>query len=327
MDAKKTLQIRKNIDSKGVEYSWNEDVEASFNKIYYYTEPAMRLWKFAKEETGSISDCFILYAIANLGVCDYETIQMFLGNLKSRHSGLHIMDPYDKSLKLRLAALKKQGYVFAFSYRTAAGEKSLYTIDKDGNEFVSMKLSKKLPYNSWMQAKQPPEMLGWAATTYVAVKSSFDSNFVNYLDGVFRNKFIGTYYLPAEIKYAVKNIPIYVAYMEAYLILNKKTMTEDDFNEVCVRKINTIRNYLMNRSTKGPAYCVVVVQDNEDLLKMAELIVKTEILLERLDHIYFTGAGAMQEVDSSHLSDGFLKMVYEDDKFDFAAERPDFMAN
>ena len=124
------------------------------------------------------------------------------------------------------------------------------------------------------------------------------------------------------------DVPAYVAIETSYLHFDDRSMTQDDYDNARVRKINAIKNYILGRSKKGPAYAVIVVQDNEDLMKMAELISQTGVLEELLERIYFTGEGAVRT--KSSLQDAFLQLVRVDENgdrtMDFVIKHPDFLS-
>lgn len=335
--AKKTLMARKRIDSGDRYYIYNEAAEDSYKKEYSYVEPAKRLLRFSADIVGTLSDCYLLYAVAYLGVTDRTTIQLFLKNIKTRNPRLYIEDPEDDdNVMNRLGFLAKAGFLFIHNYyahdyteeKEGAYARRLYTIDREGCTLLNQKLSKNVPYNAWIQAKSLNELIAWASGAYIGAFLSTDRNFSEYLDGVFRNRFMGAYYFPCELKFVVGDVPAYVAIETSYLHFDDRSMTQDDYDNARVRKINAIKNYILGRSKKGPAYAVIVVQDNEDLMKMAELISQTGVLEELLERIYFTGEGAVRT--KSSLQDAFLQLVRVDENgdrtMDFVIKHPDFLS-
>lgn len=330
---KKTLRIRQLIDSQGYRYHYSEMAADTYKKMFEYLDSDQRLMRFSADYVGTISDCLILYAVAQLGVADRKAVQLFLMNLKKLAPELLISDAENESAVIsRIAELKKSGFLFVhnYIYMTPAGKKmenSLYTITKEGISIMNMKLEKRIPYNNWMQAKRLPELMGWASCASVAVRTSHAANFYQYLDGVFRSKYLGTFYFPCEMKFSVNDIPAYVAFLHGYLIFDSNAQTEDDFNAIRALKVNAIKNYISTRTSKGPAYVVVVVQDNRDLVMMAETILLSGVLEECLSNVYFTGAGVFKD-GTLALQDSFLKMILREGgatPFDFVAATPEFL--
>ena len=338
--AKRTLFLRTCLDNSKRRFIYSSIAEDSFQKMYQYLDADRKLLRFAEDSMGTISDCYILYAIAQLGITDRQTLQIMLRNLKMRAPDLNIEDMSDdSSVKRRLSTLYKSGLLFVVEYKTQAPsnrEKAsliqpyrLYTIDKEAQNLMNMKLSKRLPYNNWLQAKLLPGMIGWACAAYAGVAASLSKYFVEYLDGAFRNKYLGVYYFPCELKFQIDDIPAYVAVIEAFLYHDTRTQTKADFDQVRVTKINAIKNYIFARSKKGPAYVIVVVQDNADLVDMARLIIETEVVKDCLENVFFTGEGIIRELDSAQ--GAFLQMVLTDEEtaatpFDFVAAEPPFIA-
>lgn len=334
---KKTLLVRKSLDSPRRRFVYNDSAEESFSKVYKFVEQDRKLLRYAEERVGTISDCYLLYAVAMLGVCDRRTLQLFLYNLKMHSPDLYIEDmTNDNHVKRRLSALCSCGLLFKVEYMTEMSDKkgptltkpvTLYTVDKEANSLMNMKLAKRVPYNNWLQAKLLPGLLSWSAACYAGVVASVNPNFTSYLDGVFRNSYLGVYYFPFEAKYTVNNIPAYVAYIDAFLYHDTRIQTKEDFDDLRILKINAIKNYLFARTKKGPAYVVVVVQDNADLCDMANLIIQTEVLLESLNNIFFIGEGSIRELDGAE--DAFLQMYLDEKetatKFDFVAAKPPFL--
>lgn len=336
--AKATLLLRTNFNSTKRRYIYSLETEETYDKKYTYVEPDRQLLRFANDYFGTFSDCFILYAVAVLGVADRKTIQLFLRNMKARNPDLYIEDPANEAnLKARISALEKCGFLFSigYFYKDYTDESNvkqmpvrLYTIGQEGMNFMNRKLQKRIAYNKWMQALSFNELLATAASAYVGAWMATTRYFREQLDGVFRNRSIGVYYLPAEMKFQRGEDRAYVAVVSSFLNFDKRIYSQQDYNQVCVNKINLIKSYLTNRTTKGIAYVVVTVHDNNDLLKMAKLILETGVLLEDLERIYFTSEGAMR--CSDEVNQSFLKMSTEYDEnkeltFDFYYAEPDFM--
>lgn len=334
--AKRTALSLHLLDVEGRRYRYGEFAEETYKKAYTYMDLNRRLLGFAEDMLGTISDCYILYAIAILGVADKQTIQLFLKNLKARNPDLLIENMDDENgFKSRLRILKKYGFIFSITYEywdysdkdaPAHYPITLHTIDPEACNLVNEKLSKRIPYNKWLQAKQLPELIGWGSATYVGTSISFHKNFKMYLDGAFRNRWLGTFYFPCELKYYAADKYHYVAVLDAFLIHNTRTQSEDDYREVCVLKINAIKNYLAARTKKGIAHVVVSVADKDDLYAMMDLILRTAVLLEYLPYIYFTGEGILQ--NTPLIENAFLQLVapYDDvSNAQFIATIPQFL--
>lgn len=333
----KISQAFRALDQLANVYKYNDCVEETIEKEYNYIDVNRKLFAYAQGDSGTIFDCFILYAISILGVADRESIQIFLKNMKKRYSELYIGDVSNsENIRVRIANLKKMGYVFASIYRcdsnnkgslTSTGEHSLYTIDVEGNELMNRVLGKRMPYNRWLAAMSANEMVGWACASYVGSCMSHHSNFVEYLDGAFRARNTGTYIFPSEIKFFNGVDNHYVVIIPSYLKQNRKTQTELDYAEYKVRKVNLLRNYLDFRTKKGVTDAVICVENVDDLREMTYLIFQTENLVEYLPRIYFTGEGILR--NTSKLEEVFIcikRPDRENHQISYELTTPDFFS-
>ena len=76
------LALKTKLGSNIRHFVLSEDVIEKSGKAYIYTPHDIRLLRFASGAMGSNSDCFILYAVAKLGICDMESIRLFLKSIK-----------------------------------------------------------------------------------------------------------------------------------------------------------------------------------------------------------------------------------------------------
>lgn len=335
--AEETLRTREGIMSGHNKYLFLSEEEQTFKKEYRYMEEQRRLLAFANEQYGSISDTYILFAVAKLGVTDRKTIQEFLKVLFMHDREKFILDPDDDdAYGKRISALCRFGFLFKISYFHNIQDKigtphALYTITSDGVNFVKARLSCHLMANQWIQSKTFQELLAWAAASYVGVKLSQSKHFRSFEEGIFRNRNTGAHYYPCECKFVLEEneeyFPVYAVTMNCYLQRDTRIMSEDDFASHKAFKVNAIRNYIRYRSKKGPCYVFCVVMDNDDLMDMGELLVEAEVPEEELDHIYFTGVGAFDE--SRKVKVPYLKMKLEETEdtisFDFYTDMPFFL--
>lgn len=308
------------LEKPGRQYKYEVSCDESIEKQYKYIEGSRKKFAYAQDECGGIFDCFILYAIAMLGIADRTSIRLFLKNLKKCNPNLYIADMDNtEGLRSRLRALQKYGYVFAtsiaYQHQERNGEienrATYYTIDKDANEMMNRTLSKRVPYNKFLENMPVCRILGWASVSYAGSCICNHSNFCAYLDGAFRSKLLGKFYFPSEIKFFDGIDLHYVGMLDAYLLQDKRTQSDVDFAEWQASKINAIKNYLAVRTSKGITEFVICVQDAEDLNKIGKLILRTRILIEYLPYIYFTGEGILKSVE--HMEEAFLQMVFTGD--------------
>jgi len=319
-----TYLLRRDMDSGNKSFVYNADVETVYEKYYRYVTADQRLLSFALDYACMVSDCYIMYAIAHMGVADKKSILLFLETIASKYPKLNIKYRGEKGeFEQRLRALCRYGFLFRFLY-TVDGKKEngefgenaicLYTLVESGYEVVNQRLQKRVAKNGAIQFKPMSELIGWASAAYVGacIARSSGKHFVDFLDRVLRTKQLGAVYLPVELKTNVDGAVYYIAVVSSYLQHNEISQTEEDYAEYCAFKINTIKNYLYCRTTKGTSIVVVTVENNADLMDISSLIYSTGILTPYLDRVYFTGEGILKQ-RGDDASKAFLRM-YLDEK-------------
>lgn len=330
------IRIRQELNDLARHFRISEEVLSSYDKHYSYIQHDLKLLRFARDEIGAVSDCFILYAIARMGCADCSSIQNFLRALQKKHPELSIADVENKDIvRKRLLSLTNNGFLFKHQYEVMCSSQegkprlnavSLYTIDKDSQTFMNQKLSSRVPVNTWVNAKPLCELIGWAAASCVGSKVANNSSFLEYKDGIFRSRSIGTAWVAMEVKIGWEDNAVYVAFIPAFLHYMSSYQTKTAFQDYCIYRINVIRNYFLFRDSKSAAArMVVVVEDNADLMDFARLIVSTGVLLDELARIYFTGEGAV--LNKTDISGSFLKMSVDrtNNKIEFYEDVPDFI--
>lgn len=311
-----TKQSLLGLDVPNRKYCYDAYVKDNVRKRYCYRDYGAKVMSYAAGECGTVSDAYILYAIAILGIADRGSIRLFLKNLKKKNPSLLIgnMDA-EEGLRKRISALAKLGYIFSMEpqYYDANGkieQAAYYTISADANEFVGHRLDKRVPYNHWLEAVSQCKMVEWACCSYIGSMICQHGNFVEYLDGVFKSKMLGQYFFPSEIKYFNGEENYYVALIGGYLYRDDTIQTEIDFERSKATKISAIRNYLAVRSKTGHTAVVVCVDTLMDLQNFVELIINTGQLIDFLPDIYFTGEGIFQNV--KYLEEAFLSVELVD---------------
>ena len=286
-------------------FIYSENAIDSYERFYNYVEQDVKLLRFASNVVGFYSDSFILYAVASLGICDEVSIAAFLKAMAAKNRDLQIMDFSNKEyLKKRLYALYKNGFLFKHVYKQiyyydALGKDqdenvSLYSMDADSIKFVNQHLDKHVGINTWIQAKPLNELIGWACASYVGSKIATNPAFVCFKEGNFLSKPLGRLFVPCEIKTHTDEYYYFVV-TYSYMYHDKRILTEQEFKENCLRKINVLLNYINIRERgKRNACAVVAVQDAGDLDTFVDWVVNSEVLIPHLDKIFFTGEGVVK---------------------------------
>lgn len=298
---------------------------------YHYSHPDKKLIDLANGTVGTISDCYILYAIGHMGVCTAEAINLFLETIKRTAPNLSIAS--SDSLRDRLRFLKQTGYLFIYRYEINRGNSvdrvTLYTLTESAYSLVVQHLQKpkKLIPNSSFQAKPFDEIMGWAAGAYVGASiANRCSCFSEYLERTFRTKQLGYFFYPVELKVKKPQGAYYIAVLTSYLSFHPDMHTKADYAEWCAYKVNVIKNYLACRTQKGKAQVILTVRDKKDLEEMGSIISNISAMEDYLEDIFFTSEGVFREriVDEKC----FLKLKKEgsySSEHTFVCAKPDFL--
>ncbi len=330
------LYIREHLDSPVRHYKYSEEIEESWKKELHYLDHDVKMLSFARNELDAISDCYLIYAVSCLGVTEAEGIKLFLTAIKNSTAGVTIMDVDNSDyLRGRLKALTRLGMFFRFKYKVTVEHKgemkdnliTLYTTLKDSQAFMNQKLGKNLVFNDWIQAKPHFELMGWAAAAYTASVIAQSDRFIEFDQGVFSTKAIGTRFIPSIVKLRLnESEPVYVGVMGAFLHRLKGGQSENDYKRNCSKAVAIIKQFLYSKDS-GDKYArmVVVVEDNADLNEMADCIQASENLFDDYDRVYFTGEGALKTIPD--VKKCFLVMKRENTEkgYSFVPKEPDFM--
>ncbi len=294
-------------------------VQETYSKKFFHEVSDTQLARYAQDVIGMNSDCFILYAIAMMGVADLEAIRLFLSALSQKEKTLPIIDTTSiEPLKLRLTLLHNNGFVFRhlYHYSYQDGNKdgeataALYTLSNSALDFMNARLKKRVMCNSWISAKPISELVGIASCSYVSgMIAERAEHLLEQKQGIVRTKAIGTYIIPSILKMEVEDSPLYLGFMPAFLKKDDSFMSDSDFEDNCFRFINIIRQYFFAYDNKGKdSAMVIVVEDAEDLDIATKFIAKTGALKGEYGRIYFTGEGEFVTSKTDKLPCRFLMM-------------------
>lgn len=334
--AARTLSAKTDLNSNGRHFIISDKVIGSYTKKYKYLEHDIKLLRFANDSIGTMSDSFILYAVAMMGVCDRISIQNFLNGLKRLHPELSISNPNDTdAIRARLRTLTDNGFLFRHLYKVdiisqqtgkmVEEDVLLYTLDKSSQSFMNQKLGFHTKINEYIQAKPLEELIGWASTAYAASAAAADYSFQDFEQGIFRSKALGTVMMPVELKMAKNGQIYYVSHISAFLFRNKSRQTEEKFKKDCLFKIDLIKNYLAYRGKNEQSpYIVISAESIQDMERMKELIVDTQILLDFTERIYFTGEGLVKK--AVDIRDAFLQMKKTEKGYELVSSQPVYMS-
>lgn len=313
----KTVLIRELLDgAKNRHYVVDKSVMESYVKRYVNLEESKQLYNFAIDHYGMTSDCYILYALCLLGVADNKTIYRFLCALSSKYKELQISFGEEGFVVERMRILYKNGLICRFIYDAPKGindEKNqketvaLFVAAPKAHDIVRQALRLVLPENKGVEFKHISEIAGWACGARVGVEIAYrSSHFVDYLQRHLKTRQLGSVFFPCEVLTEVNGVKYYISILDCYLGMNGEIQTPRMYAEYCGRKIDTIKNYINCRTTKGVPIVVCAVRDNSDLNEMATKICQTGALNGMYENVYFTGEGPL--ISGLEAKDCFLQM-------------------
>ena len=325
VNSKESIKIRENLNRPFMRYVITPQVMDYYEKGYNYEQYDRRVLKFAKDNIGSDSDCFLLYAVSQMGCADLDTIRNFLSAMAKRNKNLSIASMDDRSrdyVRKRLSFLYSNGFLFRYAYlvesptadkngvKTDMDKHSLYTIDKMSQMFMAEHFSKRIAVRDWLVAKNIGELVSMGSASYAGAKIANSSRFfVEYKKGVFKSRSIGTCYLSLEIKFDKEGESYYVGVVPAYMHYYDKIQSPEDFEDACIYKLNLIKNYFEFRDYRNETSRMVVsVENNGDLMEFSRFVQRYyDVISPYLDRIYITGEGAIKGAAS--IKEAFLRMV------------------
>lgn len=327
--------IRLSMDSLYRHFVVNEKILDSYEKYFRHIETDIKLLRFASGSMGTTSDAFILFAIAVMGCASKESITNFLYGYKRLHPNLQIYEPTDsEGLRRRLISFASNGIVFRHNYTVdVVSEKSgkatqentlLYTLEDSMLNFINNKLDTRVRLQKWIAAKPLEELIGWAACSYCASSLCYRPELIDFKQGTFSSKACGSVIMPMEVKLNNGTNDTYVAHIPAFLHFNKSRQTETMFEDACVEKILTIRDYLEFRGAKSQdPYVAIVCESSTDAEKMRDLIIRTGALLDYTQRLYFTSEGLFRS--DADASQKYFQMDSADNNYAFVQANPSFL--
>ncbi len=333
------VKLRQQLNSGTRKYVCDDKIRQTLKREFHSVDHDIKLKRFAYDEMGFISDCHLLYAVACLGVADIDSIANFNIALRRSNSELHIMDVSDSdTLRGRLKTLMANGFLFKIMYEVDTCDEngnartthvSLYTMSKDGVFHMNNMLGKRIVHQDWIQSRSPYELVGVCAAGYAATRVATSSDsFIEFKQGIFQTKAIGTVFIPAILKLKFNgDEPVYIAFIDAFLKRYEIAQTVGDYEDRCIYKVNVIKQYLYFRDSRSSyASVVVVVENNSDLNSMADWMLRCGNFDDNdLERIYFTGEGPLEA--SKNISDSFLQMkrAKTEQGYEFLPARPVFL--
>ena len=299
----------------------------NYDKSYKPVDYEQKCLAIINGEINTISDCYIIYAIATLGCADISTIAEFLRIFKKRNPELYIPELDKDALKSRLNTLKKHGFLFNILYdlpadgeHTQVAKCSLYTAAKDAISIMNARLRKQVKPNNWIEVKPIDELIGIAASSAVLTKIAQRDAFVKFESGIFRGRNSGVTWFDGEFISAIEGQKYYCALMSLYLHKHPEYATEDDQKELVNYKLNTIRDYLRMRTQKGIAKIILVCENNDDMVRFSRNLMSTGAFDEELlKNIHFTTYSLVDGYDTDE-GNWFLNLVKDDSEKGFSYE-------
>lgn len=289
---------------------------ASFKYKSKYVSPDEQLVSFAEDTVGMSSDCFILYAVAWLGIATRESIVNFLDAKRKMGSGLMLIgkDSLDRFLISRIRVLTDRGFLYSCRYVTRGDFLvQMYGVTDSGFDMMRQRLRKTNFANNHAFAYKPPrELIEWAGAAWVGSRLLSCPRVECDLERTFFSKVTGNFFLPFEFRSRGDGGGLfYVAGFNGNWAQDAEVQTQREHEKWVVDQLNAINGYLTRRTSTGTAVACIVVENSEALKFACRAIASRDDLLSLLDRIVFTGEGIVRQVpvdEPAGLRGAFLKM-------------------
>ncbi|MBR4606120.1 MAG: hypothetical protein IKO41_07825 [Lachnospiraceae bacterium] len=320
----KTLGIASTLDDGGKlkKYVTGKMELSSFRPRGKFVSPDEMLLSFANDSVGMVSDAFILYAVAWMGVASKEAIQGFLEAKRGMGGDLLISgrESLDRFLMNRIHVLLERGMLCAYKYVTRGNMPvQLYGITDGGFDVMKQRLKTgKFANNHMFFAKPAREIIEWAAATYVGSVLLGGDRVACELRRVFYSTLTGNLFFPFEFKSEGDNGNLfYVAGFNGNWAQYPEIQTKADYDRWLKEQLEAVYSYLTKRAADGTAIACIVVENGESLRLACNAIAGHEGLLTCLDRIVFTGEGmvrAAQESGEGGIRNAFVRMEVNEKK-------------
>ena len=289
---------------------------SSFRPRGKFVSPDEMLVAFASDDVGMVSDAFILYAVAWMGVASKEAIQGFLEAKRGMGGDLLIggRESLDRFLMNRIHVLLDRGMLCAYKYVTRGNMPvQLYGITDGGFDVMKQRLKTgKFANNHMFFAKPAREVIEWAAATFVGSVLLGGDRVVCELRRVFYSTITGNLFFPFEFRSQGDGGNLfYVAGFNGNWAQYPELQTKADYDRWLKEQLEAIYSYLTKRATDGTAIACIVVESGESLKLACNAIAGHEGLLTCLDRIVFTGEGmirAAQAAGEGEIRNAFVRM-------------------
>lgn len=299
--------LNNEFESNKLFYAVKSNPDVEFERKYTAAKEEHVIAKLATGELGTVQDCYLLYAIAMLGISDSFAICQFLKVLQRRHKDLPIGSLWEKStdksvdnmhiFERFIARLARAGYIMRTEYYSGTSKQVLYSATSSAVQLCSQVLSKRIVYadKCYLPMRPATELLGWALASRIASESMESSCYVACHDGVNKFPHVGTIMYPIELEFKVDGVNHFVSYRYAYFNHDKSRQSTRDFYEHCIRVVNEVvfyLNYRTKRNSFAIASLVCVVEDYHDLEMIAGMIVdasESQDITDTIQNLYFTG--------------------------------------
>lgn len=284
-----------------------------------YVSSDEALVSFASDAVGMTSDCFILYAVAWLGIAAKESIAAFLERKRQFGNGLLIngKDSLEFFLTNRIHVLLDRGLLYSCKYVIRENYVvQLYGITDLGFDIMRQRLKKTGFSNNKAFAHKPAkELIEWAGAAYVGSRLLGGTRVCCELERTFFSRNTGSAFFPFEFRSQGDNGSVfYVAGVNGNWVRDPQVQTDREYEKWVGEQLGVIQAYLLRRTSKGTAVVCVVVENEENLKAATAAIAGCEDLRPLLSRIVFTGEGMLRRIPDNEpekLRYAFLKMEVE----------------
>jgi len=288
----------------------------------------------ADKDGNKVQLAHIIAAIAHLRIVDADSLLAYLNARQRKVRELQIgsfsisnSSSSKKNLENILRNLRHNGLVqkTTFFPKVDEGKQlNLYSCTDRGTKIAAEILDSRLLADTSIPVRPLNTILANASVASIISFLYYNTNVERVTDGVSRFRNTGTVKYPGEMMTTASNgIKIRAAFQTSYLKHEKDKLSEKEYEEQVILKLNSIVSYVrygnMN-TTKWRAMAIVVCENLEDAKNIASLLLSNKDNTEILNDVYFTCEALFDELAIKHC---FANAVLNDkNEVEFIISKP-----
>lgn len=315
-------QIMKVINNKPTPFQYHPNIDFKsswYNKQLTVDEITTNYYK----SYFTLSDLFIVKAIAEIEVGTKAMIQEVLVNQKNHFPDKAIPNEYD-ALAGRLKVLAQTSLIKRFQFNTVdEREASVYCVTAHGYNYIKRICNFTKAYDQYYCVTPVDEMVKSLAAINIMLQFKKYPSFIKHTSNMnYYEKSIGRNKLYAEVKTKVDDKVYYVLIDTLYYKHNPARISEEEIKRAMDHRIEVIKSYYTQKGSKGVPIIIFACEDMGGLKKAVQYVLSN--LKNYLTRIYFTTDSVVYSNQS--IENSLVSLSLQDGKATLTSEiKHDFL--